>query len=178
MRGVFFHLLKSTRNRRPFVQFHASTTPSPSSSFPALPNHHHLNIRPYFRSPFLSKNHISSSSSTSAAAAAATNGLRNGLISWYLGMIEARPVLTKSITAGVIFTAADVSSQVMTDSIMFVIFWAYPFLRFDDDWWGCCDLEKWVFGLVLWNWNWNSLDMLSICFNLCQGFYSMQVKVS
>ncbi|KAJ8645304.1 hypothetical protein MRB53_007052 [Persea americana] len=114
MRGVFFHLLKSTRNRRPFVQFHASTTPSPSSSFPALPNHHHLNIRPYFRSPFLSKNHISSSSSTSVAAAAATNGLRNGLISWYLGMIEARPVLTKSITAGVIFTAADVSSQMIT----------------------------------------------------------------
>lgn len=122
MRAVFFHLLKSTRNRRSFSQFHASVernslltsiTPSSSPSFPALPNHHHLNIRPYFRSSFLSKNHISSSSSSSVSAAAA-NGSRNGFISWYLGMIEARPVLTKSITAGLIFTAADVSSQMIT----------------------------------------------------------------
>lgn len=33
---------------------------------------------------------------------------------WYLRMIEARPVLTKSVTAGAIFTAADVSSQMIT----------------------------------------------------------------
>lgn len=39
---------------------------------------------------------------------------RNGFIGWYLAMIEARPVLTKGITAGVIFTVADISSQMIT----------------------------------------------------------------
>ncbi|XP_072978498.1 uncharacterized protein [Typha angustifolia] len=54
---------------------------------------------------------LSSSASSSSLAAVAT---RNGFVGWYLGMIEARPVLTKSLTAGAIFTAADVSSQIIS----------------------------------------------------------------
>lgn len=100
MRGVFFHLTKATKNRRPFFQSHG-----PFERHSLLKQHH---SRPYFRSPLLSKNHTSSSST----AAAAVDGSRNGFVNWYLGMLEARPVLTKSITAGVIFTAADISSQV------------------------------------------------------------------
>ncbi|KAK4424248.1 PXMP2/4 family protein 4 [Sesamum alatum] len=34
-----------------------------------------------------------------------------GLVSWYLGMIQTRPVATKSITSAFIYTAADLSSQ-------------------------------------------------------------------
>ncbi|XP_077216315.1 uncharacterized protein LOC143850912 isoform X2 [Tasmannia lanceolata] len=42
-------------------------------------------------------------------------GLKStGLVRWYLGMIESHPVLTKSLTAGFIFTVADISSQMIT----------------------------------------------------------------
>ncbi|KAG8048773.1 hypothetical protein GUJ93_ZPchr0009g1032 [Zizania palustris] len=37
-----------------------------------------------------------------------------GVVRWYLGSIEARPVLTKSVTAAAIFTVADLSSQMIT----------------------------------------------------------------
>uniref|UniRef100_A0ACD5XSF3 Uncharacterized protein n=1 Tax=Avena sativa TaxID=4498 RepID=A0ACD5XSF3_AVESA len=36
------------------------------------------------------------------------------VVAWYLGSIEARPVLTKSITAAAIFTVADITSQMIT----------------------------------------------------------------
>jgi protein Mpv17 len=35
-----------------------------------------------------------------------------GVVGWYLGLLDARPVLTKSVTAAAIFTAADLTSQV------------------------------------------------------------------
>ncbi|KAG8093214.1 hypothetical protein GUJ93_ZPchr0012g20357 [Zizania palustris] len=37
-----------------------------------------------------------------------------GVVAWYLGSIEARPVLTKSVTAAAIFIVADLSSQMTT----------------------------------------------------------------
>ncbi|XP_062203887.1 uncharacterized protein LOC133906117 [Phragmites australis] len=37
-----------------------------------------------------------------------------GVVGWYLGLLDARPVLTKSVTAAAIFTAADLSSQMLT----------------------------------------------------------------
>ncbi|WVZ90337.1 hypothetical protein U9M48_036646 [Paspalum notatum var. saurae] len=37
-----------------------------------------------------------------------------GVVGWYLGLLDARPVLTKSVTAATIFTAADLSSQMFT----------------------------------------------------------------
>ncbi|KAG1366868.1 protein SYM1 [Cocos nucifera] len=83
--------------------------------------------KPYVRSHLLSSKFKESSSQFSPAspslfsssysvpsASAASSSSRNGFVSWYLGMIEARPVLTKSLTAGAIFIAADVSSQMIT----------------------------------------------------------------
>ncbi|KAK1317414.1 hypothetical protein QJS10_CPA05g01286 [Acorus calamus] len=58
---------------------------------------------------------ISSVSINADSAAAATKTSARGFVSWYLGMIESRPVLTKGITAGLIFIAADVSSQIITN---------------------------------------------------------------
>ncbi|XP_072991965.1 uncharacterized protein [Typha latifolia] len=64
-----------------------------------------------------SKNPSSSSiysSSICSSSSTTTSNTRNGLVGWYLRMIESRPVLTKSLTAGAIFTAADVSCQMIT----------------------------------------------------------------
>lgn len=38
---------------------------------------------------------------------------KNGLVGWYLGLIKSRPILTKAVTSGIIYTAADFSSQVL-----------------------------------------------------------------
>ncbi|XP_071698572.1 uncharacterized protein [Rutidosis leptorrhynchoides] len=40
----------------------------------------------------------------------------SGFVGWYLGMIKTRPILTKSITSALIYTAADLSSQTITGS--------------------------------------------------------------
>ncbi|KAG0452052.1 hypothetical protein HPP92_026176 [Vanilla planifolia] len=62
--------------------------------------------------------HHSPAASTllSSATAASSAASRLGFVSWYMGMIEKRPVLTKSLTAGAIFAAADISSQMITIS--------------------------------------------------------------
>lgn len=39
---------------------------------------------------------------------------KNGLVGWYLGMIKSRPILTKAVTSGIIYTAADFSSQAVS----------------------------------------------------------------
>lgn len=39
---------------------------------------------------------------------------KNGLVGWYLGMIKSRPILTKAVTSGIIYTAADFSSQAIS----------------------------------------------------------------
>ncbi|CAK9182850.1 unnamed protein product [Ilex paraguariensis] len=39
---------------------------------------------------------------------------RMGFLSWYLGMLESRPVLTKSVSACLIYAAADLTSQMIT----------------------------------------------------------------
>ncbi|XP_042432872.1 uncharacterized protein LOC122019478 [Zingiber officinale] len=59
----------------------------------------------------------SSAASIAAAAAGAISSfvpIRNGFLSWYLRMIEAHPLTTKSLTAAFIFATADVSSQIIT----------------------------------------------------------------
>lgn len=84
-----------------------------------------LNSKPYFRLPnflskpreyeispsFFSSSFCSSSSSSSSAAAAATSISKVGFVGWYLGMIKSWPILTKSVTSALIYTAADLSSQ-------------------------------------------------------------------
>lgn len=57
--------------------------------------------------------HPSASTVAAASSASTSSFLRNGFVGWYLGMIESRPVLTKSLTAAAIFAAADISSQVL-----------------------------------------------------------------
>ncbi|XP_044507744.1 protein SYM1-like [Mangifera indica] len=41
---------------------------------------------------------------------------KTGFVGWYLGMVKSRPVLTKSITCALIYTAADLSSQTLSSS--------------------------------------------------------------
>ncbi|KAG0460957.1 hypothetical protein HPP92_021254 [Vanilla planifolia] len=52
-----------------------------------------------------------------SSAAASSAVPMKGLVRWYLRMIEKRPVLTKSVTAGAIFAAADMSSQMIMHSV-------------------------------------------------------------
>ncbi|PON90571.1 Mpv17/PMP [Trema orientale] len=59
-------------------------------------------------SPSLFSSAFSSSSSSSSSAAAAKEV---GIVGWYLGMVKCRPILTKSVTSALIYTAADLSSQ-------------------------------------------------------------------
>ncbi|GJP39336.1 hypothetical protein CLOM_g23717, partial [Closterium sp. NIES-68] len=42
----------------------------------------------------------------------------NGFVQWYLRCLDSRPVITKSITAAIIFGAADVTSQKLSHSIL------------------------------------------------------------
>ncbi|KAK3139872.1 hypothetical protein QOZ80_5AG0391870 [Eleusine coracana subsp. coracana] len=42
-----------------------------------------------------------------------TSAVGSGFVGWYLGHIDARPVLTKGITAATIFTAADLTAQML-----------------------------------------------------------------
>lgn len=37
-----------------------------------------------------------------------------GFLAWYLGALEARPIITKSISSAVIYAASDVTSQVIS----------------------------------------------------------------
>ena len=49
---------------------------------------------------------------SSPFSSTAVSSQKVGLVGWYLGMVKARPILTKSITSALIYTAADLSSQV------------------------------------------------------------------
>ncbi|CAL0320737.1 unnamed protein product [Lupinus luteus] len=83
-----------------------------------------MQSKPYFRLPnymrkprehetssIFSSSFSSSSSSSSSATAAATSISKFGFVGWYLRMIKAWPILTKSFTSAFIYTAADLSSQ-------------------------------------------------------------------
>ncbi|KAM7520953.1 hypothetical protein LguiB_019915 [Lonicera macranthoides] len=39
-----------------------------------------------------------------------------GLLAWYLGMLESRPIITKSVSSGIIYGVADLTSQAITMS--------------------------------------------------------------
>ncbi|KAK7343514.1 hypothetical protein VNO77_12304 [Canavalia gladiata] len=66
--------------------------------------------REYEISPSLFSSSFCSSASSSSSAAA-TSLSKVGLVGWYLGMIKSWPILTKSVTSALIYTAADLSSQ-------------------------------------------------------------------
>ncbi|XP_061373913.1 uncharacterized protein LOC133316205 [Gastrolobium bilobum] len=77
--------------------------------------------KPYFRLPdFLRKPReyeispsLFSSSFCSSSSSPATTASHSkvGFVGWYLGMIKSWPILTKSVTSALIYTAADLSSQ-------------------------------------------------------------------
>lgn len=60
-------------------------------------------------SPFVFGSPFSSSSSSMAASLS-----KIGFVSWYLGMVKSRPILTKSITCSLIYIAADLTSQTIS----------------------------------------------------------------
>ena len=85
---------------------------STPSSFPSL--HLLRNVRnPEITRPInlLSSRSFSSSSRSSKV----------GFLGWYCGMLETRPLITKSITTSLIFAAADLTSQV-SPRISFLLF--------------------------------------------------------
>ncbi|KAL3538817.1 hypothetical protein ACH5RR_002183 [Cinchona calisaya] len=47
----------------------------------------------------------------SSSSSSSTTSFKLGLVSWYLGMLKSRPIITKSVTCALIYTAADLSSQ-------------------------------------------------------------------
>lgn len=82
--------------------------------------------RAYGRSPILSRKFRESGISppiySSSLSSSCASSSRNGLVGWYLGLIESRPVLTKSITSALIYTAADLTSQVNPRFLFYYIF--------------------------------------------------------
>ncbi|KAI3769982.1 hypothetical protein L6452_01100 [Arctium lappa] len=56
------------------------------------------------------------STSNTESATRLSSISKTGLIGWYLGMVKTHPILTKSLTSALIYTAADLSSQTMTRS--------------------------------------------------------------
>ncbi|KAL6842012.1 hypothetical protein ACP4OV_027991 [Aristida adscensionis] len=74
------------------------------------PPHHHPPPPP----PPPATSSVASSRVAPASRRAGSVGAGAGVVGWYLGLLDARPVLTKSVTAATIFTAADLSSQMLT----------------------------------------------------------------
>ncbi|XP_071729944.1 uncharacterized protein [Rutidosis leptorrhynchoides] len=83
--------------------------------------HHHHQQQQQLHLPkaFYSRLHISkrtfctNSNNNRNKSGSITN---SGFVGWYLGMIKAKPIITKSITSALIYTAADFTSQTMTRS--------------------------------------------------------------
>ncbi|KAG5573420.1 hypothetical protein H5410_063186 [Solanum commersonii] len=63
---------------------------------------------PSFSFSLLFRKSYSSSSSSSSSAKTQV-----GFLAWYLGALEARPIITKSISSAVIYAASDVTSQMI-----------------------------------------------------------------
>ncbi|KAL9252021.1 PXMP2/4 family protein 3-like protein [Drosera capensis] len=62
------------------------------------------------------------STSRESASISSTSGSKNGLLGWYLRMLETRPLVTKGISSSVIYTLSDVTSQTLPKSDMFTTF--------------------------------------------------------
>uniref|UniRef100_A0A7N0TVN1 PXMP2/4 family protein 4 n=1 Tax=Kalanchoe fedtschenkoi TaxID=63787 RepID=A0A7N0TVN1_KALFE len=54
---------------------------------------------------------------SASAAKRKEGGGCGGLVAWYLGMVKRQPVLTKSVTCSLIYTAADLSSQTIARTV-------------------------------------------------------------
>ncbi|XP_057964367.1 uncharacterized protein LOC131155332 [Malania oleifera] len=99
---------------------------TPASIAPPIFRTHHPHSRPYHH--FFKKVkefEISPSVFPSQFLSSPSSSSTIGFVGWYLGMVKARPVLTKSITCSLIYTAADLSSQ----TIALPSSQSYDFLR-------------------------------------------------
>ncbi|XP_059637349.1 codeine O-demethylase-like [Cornus florida] len=76
--------------------------------------HHLSKIRVSKTSP--SSFYISSPSYSSSASSSSSYS-KMGLLVWYLGKLESRPLLTKSATASFMFAAADLTSQLVNQGV-------------------------------------------------------------
>ncbi|KAJ9551977.1 hypothetical protein OSB04_016022 [Centaurea solstitialis] len=99
------------------AHYHIWTTTRPSFSN-SLGVQQHSNA---FFSPFRGRisvpvRRISSNTYNNGGRSSRTTITNSGFVGWYLGMIKTRPVLTKSITSALIYTAADLTSQTMPQS--------------------------------------------------------------
>ncbi|KAF5207797.1 Mpv17 [Thalictrum thalictroides] len=93
-------------------------------SLPALANFLNLDgkLKDFTFSP---PSLYSSTSSTSTSFSYSSTFIGNGFVKWYLTMIKKHPIGTKSITSAGIYTAADISSQMLIDTSSE----SYDFLR-------------------------------------------------
>ncbi|XP_047328295.1 protein SYM1-like [Impatiens glandulifera] len=74
-------------------------------------------LRSYFRSSLLRKSRTKEVQLPVPAPAPAnpiSSSSNLGVVGWYLAMVKARPILTKSITSALVYTAADLSSQTIS----------------------------------------------------------------
>ncbi|XP_027090676.2 protein SYM1 isoform X2 [Coffea arabica] len=99
------------RQRRSFSKFlpakkipQCRSTPQPSTTI-RVPSQTPCRNSVIFFS-FLHKSYYSSSSSS--------GNRKMGFLSWYLSMLDSRPILTKSISCSLIYAAADITSQMIT----------------------------------------------------------------
>ncbi|XP_030528695.1 protein sym-1-like isoform X2 [Rhodamnia argentea] len=60
------------------------------------------------------KSSIPSSEPSLARSAPHCRPRKNGFLAWYLGMLEARPLVTKCVTSSLIYAASDLTSQMVT----------------------------------------------------------------
>ncbi|XP_042493259.1 PXMP2/4 family protein 4-like [Macadamia integrifolia] len=73
--------------------------------------------RAFARSPVLFRRFKESEiTSPVYASSLSSSSSKIGFVSWYLGKLQYRPVLTKSVTSGIIYTAADLTSQAASES--------------------------------------------------------------
>ncbi|KAF8013729.1 hypothetical protein BT93_I1561 [Corymbia citriodora subsp. variegata] len=108
------------KNPSLFLSLHRQTITHFVTKGYSIPRACHLpenepSARAYFRPrriPRKAREYHPSPASFSSSPASS----RVGFVSWYLGMVKSRPIFTKSVTCGLIYTAADLSSQTIVKS--------------------------------------------------------------
>ncbi|KAK4258825.1 hypothetical protein QN277_005227 [Acacia crassicarpa] len=114
--------LRNTSISRFWLHKHSIKHVNDSTRAPILCNQ--TQYRAYFRSPDFTRkvrdyamsppSFFSSSFASSSSSKACGCLSKVRFVGWYLGMVKSHPILTKSVTSGLIYTAADLSSQTIS----------------------------------------------------------------
>ncbi|XP_043713155.1 PXMP2/4 family protein 4-like isoform X2 [Telopea speciosissima] len=100
--------LRRLLERRSVLDFYVLTEAAPTVS--------KQQRRAFARSPVLFRKFKESGiTSPLYASSLSSTSSKIGLLSWYLGKLQYRPVLTKSITSALIYTGADLTSQAASE---------------------------------------------------------------